>query len=548
MIFKKEWVWGFILAAAFSGAFSSCNKYKVSEEALYPKAPATRVKFDDAPPTPALVAESAIVTVKLTGLGGKKGQFRFYINQVEAEVMNVTDEEVSVKIPITASTGSCAVEIDGEFYFGPVINIRGKLNIDPSFNTGSSISTGGTNRGEISGILRRSGGNFLIYGSFADYQATSTSTLAVNGLAVVDENGAAPANAANRLALGAMGLGGGASVSTAFEDGNGRLFVGGLFNTMNEQGPLNNVARLNSNGSLDTALFDIAGEGALPQKYGPTFHGGVGGGVLKLFSTASGVIAVGNFNSQSSILYERSTKENPYIDRVQISQVTRMQEDGVIDSSFNLDKSMRPVQGYTNANGLIFDAIQAANGKLLLVGSFTTFENQSAGRIVCIDTATGRRDPSFVAGGANGAINRITYNKNTGKILLTGNFTTYNGQPANGVVMIDQNGMVDNSFSFRKVEEGIPNYVGQLDDGKILVSGTFNKYAGVVRPGFMVLNPDGTLAVGYNNLGFCNGYINGFVEYSSATDPTIRFVMMVGSFTRFDGKQVGNIVKLRFQN
>ncbi|MBZ4189076.1 DUF5008 domain-containing protein [Niabella beijingensis] len=548
MIFKKEWVWGFVLAAAFSGAFSSCNKNKVSEEALYPKAPATLVKFEDASPTPALVAESAIVTVKVNGLEGKKGQFRFYINQVEAEVMNVTAEEVSVKIPITASTGSCAVEIGGEFYFGPVISIRGKLNIDPSFNTGSSIATGGPMRGEISGILRRANGGLFIYGSFADYQSTATSTTAVNGIAVIDENGAAPASEANRLKTGVQGLGGGASVNTAFEGEGGTLYIAGSFATMNEQGPLNNVAMLRSDGALDTALFDITGEGEQPQKYGPVFHGGVGGNVLKLFNTASGIIAVGNFTSHASILFERSTRETPYIDRVQISQVVRMKEDGVIDSSFNLNKAMRPVQGYTNANGLIYDAVQTANGKLLLAGSFTTFENQGAGRIIRIDTATGRRDPSFTAGGANGSINRITYNQKTGKILLTGGFTTYNGQPANGVVMIDQDGNVDNSFKFRTVEEGIPNYAGQLDDGKILVSGTFNKYAGVVRPGFMVLNPDGTLAVGYNNLGFCNGYINGFTEYPSATDPTIRFVMMVGSFTRFDGKQVGNIVKLRFQN
>jgi hypothetical protein len=157
-------------------------------------------------------------------------------------------------------------------------------------------------------------------------------------------------------------------------------------------------------------------------------------------------------------------------------------------------------------------------------------------------------DPTFNTGnaGADGSIYRVTYNSTSGKILLTGNFKNYNGQPANGVVMIDTNGERDASFNFGSLEGGIANYAGQLKNGKIMVSGTFTKYNNVVRPGFMILNADGTLASGYNNTGLFRGFINDFVELTSSGG--IPAVMIVGDFDRFDNKEVGNIVKFRIEN
>lgn len=516
---------------------ASCTKHVVSEDALYPESPEGLVTFEDAAPTPALAAEGAIVTVKVNGLEGK--QFKFFINQTEAEVVSFNNQEVRIKIPITASTGTASVVLDGQYYFGPVVSIRGRLNIDPSFNASSYVADN-----EIAGILSRPAGGFLIYGAFKNYQALSSTTAAISGLALIDNNGASPTTAGNRLQLGSTGLNG--PVTAAVFAGD-KIMVGGSFSSMNTKSNINNITRLNSNGSLDTVSYDIVGEGSLPQMYAPAFNGGLGGAVTNLFNTASGIIAIGNFTGYSSIFYERSTAESPYIDRIAISQVARLKEAGSLDSSFNLNTALRPPVGYTSANGNIYDAVQTANGKILVVGNFTNFEGSAAGRIARIDPVTGRRDGSFSAT-ANGSINRITYNANTGKILLTGNFDNYNGQAVNGVVMINQDGAIDNSFVFSPVDGGVPNYAAQLNDGRIIVSGSFNKYAGVVRPGFMMLNANGTLAAGYNNVGYCNGKINGYAEYASDTDPTVRFLMLVGSFTRFDGKTVGNIVKLRIQN
>lgn len=281
----------------------------------------------------------------------------------------------------------------------------------------------------------------------------------------------------------------------------------------------------------------------------PSFNGGVSGGIVKAFydDSRGSITAVGNFTNYSSTFYERSVKGGPFLDLAKIRQLVRMNGDGSLDSTFNYNAGTQ--SGYDVGNGFILDAMQLPDGRIIVVGNFTTFDGQVVNYITRINTADGLVDPTFNMGGsgADKSISHISYNANTGKILLTGNFKNYNGLPANGVVMIDQDGAVDPSFTFRKVDAGIPNFAGQLDNGMIIVSGSFNKYDNIVRPGFLILNPDGSLASGYNNTGLFRGAIYGFTELTSSTTGGHK-VILVGNFDRFDGTQVGNIVKFTLGN
>ncbi|MFT4094433.1 MAG: hypothetical protein QM640_12415, partial [Niabella sp.] len=74
-------------------------------------------------------------------------------------------------------------------------------------------------------------------------------------------------------------------------------------------------------------------------------------------------------------------------------------------------------------------------------------------------------------------------------------------------------------------------------------SGTFTNYDGVVRPGFAILNADGSLAEGYNNTGYFNGIIYDAIETTS-TLTGYPAVFLVGNFNRFNATEVGNIVKI----
>ncbi|MGN6402109.1 MAG: DUF5008 domain-containing protein [Flavisolibacter sp.] len=522
--------------------FFSCVKSKFEPVEHYPDPPPTLVKFLDGAPNPAIGTEGSVVTFKVNGLKGKEGQFRFFINQTEAEVVEVEENTVKVKVPANASSGGAAVLINGEYYFGPTFTVRGKVSIDPLFKTDAYRSNG-----VISGIIKASGSDYLIYGGFNDYNNKATTDKPITGIALINKDGA---YSGSQLAMGEEGLNG--LVNSVIFTSSSKYLVAGSFTKYDTVSNINNVLRLNSDGSLETMEVDVINPDPVnfpndDKATVPSFNGGTLGPVSKMFYDNQGrVIVVGNFFGHISTFYERSTKTGPYLDRVQASQIIRMNNDGSFDSSFNFNKAAG--KSYAAGNGFVYDAVQLSNGKLILVGNFTTFSGSAANYITGINMEDGLPDPDFNAGGAgaDGAITRITYNKNTQKLLLTGSFKHYNGQAVNGVVMINEDGSIDPDFNFKAIEGGFPNFAGQLNNGKIIVSGSFTKYDTVIRPGIVILNADGTLAEGYNNIGLFRGAITGLIE--TPAEAGVPTVILVGEFDRFDNKQVSNIVKIRIEN
>lgn len=527
--------------------FLACQKTKIEPVETYPDPPLPLVKFLDGAPSPAIGGEGSVVTFNVSGLKGKEGQFSFFINQTEAEVVEVGESTIKVKVPANASSGGSAVLINGEYYFGPNFTVRGKITVDPLFNTAAYQANG-----PIQGIIKRADGtSFLIYGSFSDYKNQASVTNKITGIAVLNADGDY-LPVASQLKMGTSGFNG--SISSVTQLPDGKYLLSGPFSRYDTVGNINNVTRLNADGTLDVMVADVINPDPVGNPNGgtavvPAFNGGVrgGGGTKTFFNAATGkIVAVGNFFSHVSTFYERSTKEGPFLDLVEARQVLRMESNGAFDSTFNFNLAIN--KSYEGANGTILDAVQLPDGKILVVGNFTTYNGTTVNYITRLKETDGLLDPAFnpTGTGADGRITRITYNKNTGKILLTGSFKNYNGQPANGVVMINANGQIDPSFNFRATEGGVVNYAGQLNNGKIMVSGSFTKYDNVVRPGFLILNADGSLAAGYNNLGLFRGAINEFVELTSAGG--VPAVIIVGGFDRFDNKEVGNIVKFRIEN
>lgn len=91
-----------------------------------------------------------------------------------------------------------------------------------------------------------------------------------------------------------------------------------------------------------------------------------------------------------------------------------------------------------------------------------------------------------------------------GRIILTGHFTTFGNAPARGIVRIQPNGTIDNTFNvgggmqwttttetasfFPTIENIEPTA-----DGKFLVTGTFEAFNGTAAPGMAQLNADGSV-------------------------------------------------------
>jgi uncharacterized delta-60 repeat protein len=95
-----------------------------------------------------------------------------------------------------------------------------------------------------------------------------------------------------------------------------------------------------------------------------------------------------------------------------------------------------------------------------------------------------------------------------GRIILCGQFTSYNGVSARGLVRLQSNGAIDNTFnigggaqwtattetsSFYPMVEAIEEQV----DGKLLIAGTFEAFNGTALPGLASLNPNGSVDVSF---------------------------------------------------
>jgi hypothetical protein len=125
---------------------------------------------------------------------------------------------------------------------------------------------------------------------------------------------------------------------------------------------------------------------------------------------------------------------------------------------------------------------------------------------------------------------------------VAGVFNNFNGAAAKRLVMLNANGVVDQSLVLKTLEGGNISKAYQLKSGKIMVFGSFNKYDGVIRQGFMILNPDGSLAAGYNNTGKFQGTVNDVYESVDIFgNPT---ALIVGAITLFDNQQVSGAVRI----
>ena len=534
---------------------AACTKKDVEPVDVYPDPPPVLVKFLDGGPSPSIGSEGSVVKFNVNGLKGKEGQFKFFVHLTEAEIISVEENAVTVKVPLGASTGAANVLINGQYYFGPTFVIKGKLSIDASFNTDAYISNG-----EIKGIFLRSDNtSYFLYGRFSNYQNGATVANPITNMAIVDLNGAYKA-VADQMKVGKSGVAG--NLTSVIQQSSGQYLIAGSFGSYDTTNGINNITRLTAAGALETQVVDLINPDPVNfpndgQATVAAFNGGTsGGGISKMFLNQStgDVTVVGNFASHASTFYERSTKTGPFIDLVKVRQLIRMKSTGAFDSSFNFNFATK--EGYEGGNGFIYDAVQLNDGKIIIVGNFTTYNGTAANYIVRINSTNGLVDATFNAGGAgaDGPINKIRYNATTNKVLLVGDFKKYNGQDANGVVMINANGSTDTNFHFGKTQGGIPTFAAQLNNGKILVAGSFSHYnynylttpdKYVVRPGFMVLESNGSLALGYNNTGLFRGVINDLVQITINGTPG---VILVGDFDRFDGKTVGDIVKLRMEN
>ncbi|WP_018628696.1 DUF5008 domain-containing protein [Niabella aurantiaca] len=505
----------------------------------------------------------------------------FYLNGSRATVRSVNggDSTVTVVVPEFASSGASSMIVGNKQFYGPDFNIVGWTWIDSSFNATDQEDEkgnpllGSAANGPVWDLYYDSWMqvlNLFVCGDFTTWNGLSFLGTTPDSYHNNNSTGLIQLNPTTGTLRDNFYVGEGPNASSAIygiiklTNFPGYLVYGTGFSNFGIYRGVNNMTRLYQNGQIDSVTTNVNN----PDPENPTanigvfvnFRGGFDGAVRKVFMDDAGrLISVGNFSRYVYNDYTLSTAYSVVKNYTYQSQVAAISQDGILDTTYNYDPYR--TKGF-GTNGTIADAVQLmdgdTHGSIIIAGNFTMYNNESVGRIVMLDN-NGKRDPAFNVGpGADGAITKITYNPATQKLLVVGDFKTFNGVacPA-GVVMLDRDGSISNGFQLGDFERStassgrLVNYAGQLSDGTIIMSGAFERYRDVnsssfiTRQGFMILNSDGTLAANLNNTGAFNGAINDILETTTLSGR--KGVVIAGSFSLFDNNPVKNIIRIGLQ-
>jgi len=486
-------------------------------------------------PTPAAGNAGTEVTIVASGLLAHKDNLKFLFNGENADIIafDPNDKFIKVKVPGRASTGSTAFVVDGQLVFGPIFTVLGKINKDFTYKV-----VNGTNN-YITRAMFVQSGNVLMLGEFTDFDNKGL-VRKINRIVRTFPDGSY-----DRSLLSSTG-----ATGTLYDMAvvNNFWFIGGRFSGYAQRDGISNITKLTNAGLIDTVSVKTYEN---KTKYVSTFNGGTNGTITHVYPAAnSKVIITGDFTYYLSRIYDQPShlyKDSTVIDSIDVRQLARLNVNGSLDKSWRFDETAPGYKGQLGkslpgANGPS-NTLMHSDGKILVYGQFSTFDNASVGNIVRLN-ADGTIDPSFNNGGAGSDeyINFVSYNAVLNKYLAVGRFKKFNSTASLYMVMLNYDGSVDESFKPKAFEGGLPTYVKLFDDGLVLVNGSFKLYDGASRTGFLVTTITGELAEGYNTIGNLRGSILDVLETTSADGK--RAWLIVGGFYNFDNQIINNMVRV----
>lgn len=168
--------------------------------------------------------------------------------------------------------------------------------------------------------------------------------------------------------------------------------------------------------------------------------------------------------------------------------VARLHSDGRLDPTFMTDSRL---------NGEVWSMALQPNGRVIVGGQLTLFLGGTPRHGIARLDAFGAVDPAFAAGtGTDGPVYALVLQPD-GKILIGGYFTQYNGQSRSYLARLNADGSLDAGFQPGAGPDGAVSALALQPDGKILISGQFSHYDGVLRPGLARLHANGSLDMSF---------------------------------------------------
>jgi uncharacterized delta-60 repeat protein/uncharacterized repeat protein (TIGR01451 family) len=373
---------------------------------------------------------------------------------VRIEADGSMDQSFLPGINGTGDVYTLAIQPDGAILIGGVFDsiqgiprngiarLHADGSLDLSFDPGAALS--GTSYIK-SIVLQEDGKIIFARNAWIDQSAGSYKLIRIHPDGSIDDTFA-------------TGTGGNLHIFSLALQTDGAILIGGAFTTYNNL-PANHLARVNSDGSLDTTF--LTGQGTNSSVY-------------TILVQADGKILLGGdfFN----------------YDGVPCTQILRLEANGVLDPSLHTGSGFSP-------GAIVRHLLDLPNGQVLVSGAFTGYNGSSAFQVLRID-ANGTLEPQ-----AAGLVYRpdevyAAALLANGQFLIGGYSSSFNWTP-DCLTMLNSDLNTDTLFNPSVGASHIDKLLLQ-PDGKILISGGFYTYNGVSQPHFSRLNADGTIDTSFH--------------------------------------------------
>ncbi len=298
----------------------------------------------------------------------------------------------------TSSIVETEIQPDGKIIIGGNFNtINGvsrialaRLNSDGSLDSTFDAGTGPNNTFTLE-IAALADGKILIGGTFSLYNGVERKAFArLNADGSLDTSFLGNLNS---------GISNAADVEAILVDANGKIFIGGSFLSVNGTS-INNIAKLNSDGSLDLTFT-------------PPIPSGISASIRSLALQPDGKLLVGGWgvsNNQAPLLY-------------------RLNANGTQDSTFNSGKI-----GFGSSSEGVFSIISLPNGRILIGGQFSSI-NGVVRRNVARLISNGSLDYAFDPQNLSKSISAMLVQAD-GNLVVGGSFSQVNNIPRSGIARL----------------------------------------------------------------------------------------------------------------
>jgi uncharacterized delta-60 repeat protein/uncharacterized repeat protein (TIGR01451 family) len=348
--------------------------------------------------------------------------------------------------------------------------------------------------GDVYGVALQTNGQIIAVGNFS-----VVNNYPRNNLARLNSDSSLDTTFLNGLS-GANG-----PIQTIMLQTDGRFLVGGPFSMINGLNR-NGLARLMSDGTLDSSFNPSAG------------GDGTVYALAETFLPDRRILIGGNFLNMNGLPHQG---------------LARLNTAGALDPTFNPDLSV---------NGTVY-AIAAyptntiQGGKILIGGNFTLVNGVVRNGVARLNS-DGTLDLGFDPGsGATNAVRALAIQLD-GRVLLGGSFTSFNGYALNHVARLNVNGQVDTSFNIGGGADDTVDAIVVQPDTRILLVGLFSHANGVSRNRITRLLPDGTVDPAINFGMGADSYIDTIVLQPDG------MMIIGGGFTSYDGASRPHLARI----